>query len=394
MDTTLPIEDDSCWVALLTPPGRGAIASIGIQGANAATIIAGFFKGSRSFKMQSMRLGQIAFGRWTHAGGMTEDLVLSKTSLNRFEVHCHGGDAAVSAVLHSLQQQGAMVVSWPDWALRNGGDPLIVEAHQTLATIRTVRATAIVLAQMRGLLRYSIEEIIQLLTAEEFSAALIRLRDLERYSELGLHLSEPWRVVFAGPPNVGKSSLINALLGYQRSIVDVSPGTTRDVVTATTAFDGWPVELADTAGLRHTDDEVEHAGVERTYRELKSADVVVFVRDASRTPFESPPPSAVAPKAFLTVYNKIDIADNALIPPAALVTNALTGFGIAELIAAMVTTMVSDVPKPDSAVPFTRRQAKAIQEAIQAVECHRSQEAAFILNVLLQGRIDSGQQSI
>src|SRR5207244_11945531 len=76
------------------------------------------------------------------------------------------------------------------------------------------------------------------------------LDELARYAGVGRHLTAPWRVAVAGAPNVGKSSLVNALAGYQRSVVAPTPGTTRDVVTALLAIDGWPVELADTAGLR------------------------------------------------------------------------------------------------------------------------------------------------
>jgi tRNA modification GTPase len=89
-------------------------------------------------------------------------------------------------------------------------------------------------------------------------------------------------VVIAGPPNVGKSSLINALLGYQRAIVFDQPGTTRDVLTATTAIDGWPVELADTAGIREGDDAIETEGVARALAEIRAADLVVEVWDASQ----------------------------------------------------------------------------------------------------------------
>src|SRR6185503_7750192 len=102
-------------------------------------------------------------------------------------------------------------------------------------------------------------------------------------AEVGLHLTTPWRVVFAGPPNVGKSSLVNALLGYPRAIVYDQPGTTRDVLTASTAFDGWPFELRDTAGLRDgiSLDSVEVEGVARARAQIATADLVVFVHDRS-----------------------------------------------------------------------------------------------------------------
>ena len=98
---------------------------------------------------------------------------------------------------------------------------------------------------------------------------------------LGLRLLSGWKVVLIGRPNVGKSRLLNALSGFRRAIVDELPGTTRDVVAFRTAFGGWPVELADTAGIRATPDEVEHLGIERAKEELRTADLVLLVLDRS-----------------------------------------------------------------------------------------------------------------
>ena len=89
-----------------------------------------------------------------------------------------------------------------------------------------------------------------------------RLTNCSAGRNWGCISSNPWRVVVFGAPNVGKSSLINALAGYERAIVSPTPGTTRDVVTVTTAIDGWPVQLSDTAGFRETQDELESAGIE------------------------------------------------------------------------------------------------------------------------------------
>jgi tRNA modification GTPase len=108
-----------------------------------------------------------------------------------------------------------------------------------------------------------------------------QLDALLRWSEFGRHLTQPWQVVLTGVPNVGKSSLINRLLGYSRSIVYAEPGTTRDVVTAATAFDGWPVELSDTAGLRDAAGEIEAAGVERARRHLATADLAIVFSTAA-----------------------------------------------------------------------------------------------------------------
>src|SRR5206468_12815742 len=102
-----------------------------------------------------------------------------------------------------------------------------------------------------------------------------------RRAAVGLRLISGWKVVIAGRPNVGKSRLFNAMAGFARAIVDPTPGVTRDVVTFRTAFGGWPVELADTAGLRATEDAIESMGIARSRREQVDADLVLLVLDRS-----------------------------------------------------------------------------------------------------------------
>src|SRR5690606_38488713 len=134
--------------------------------------------------------------------------------------------------------------------------------------------------------------------------------DCLRFKSVGLHLDRPWRVVLAGPPNVGKSSLINAILGYRRSITLDQPGTTRDVLEAQTVIDGWPVRLSDTAGIRDAVEcEIESAGIELAHGELQTADLVLWIRDAARFADADalPPPEGTVGRQVLEVVNKIDL---------------------------------------------------------------------------------------
>ena len=133
----------------------------------------------------------------------------------------------------------------------------------------------------------------------EFTRKLQRLNELV---SLGRHLVEPWRIVIAGAPNVGKSSLMNALAGYTRSVISPLPGTTRDVVTTRIALDGWPIELTDTAGIHETSNFLERQGIERTHRAEREADLRFWLLDGSAEPAF---PEHV--ERWIMVVNKIDL---------------------------------------------------------------------------------------
>ena len=166
--------------------------------------------------------------------------------------------------------------------------------------------------------------------------------------QLGRHLTRPWSVVLAGRINVGKSSLLNALAGYGRAIVHPAPGTTRDAVAVTTAVDGWPVELCDTAGLRATGDAIERAGIERARQRLAQADLVVLVADRS-VPW-SPEDEGLARQypAAVLVHNKCDLPASSGHRPGGISTSALRGQGIDALLTAIGRRLA----------PIRRRQAR------------------------------------
>ncbi len=165
--------------------------------------------------------------------------------------------------MQSLNSAGCEVATWQDWTRQSTPDPITAEARIALAAAPTAKTARILLDQFHGTLREAIERVVSHCEAHDGERAITELRELQQRSRVGLHLCHPWRVVLAGTQNVGKSSLLNAIIGFARSIVFDSPGTTRDVLTAATAIDGWPVELADTAGLRAAGDDIERQGVAR-----------------------------------------------------------------------------------------------------------------------------------
>ena len=164
------------------------------------------------------------------------------------------------------------------------------------------------------------------------------------------------------PPQCGKSRLFNALVGFARAIVDPPPGTTRDVVSSRAVFGGWPVELADTAGLRETFDPVESIGIERSRREQQQADLVVLVLDRS-VPLQPIDHELIAanPAAILAA-NKSDLRPpgtdrrilRAVESTAIVTVSAENGDGLSNLIDAIGRRLVPEPLPKGGAVPFRR----------------------------------------
>jgi tRNA modification GTPase len=231
-------------------------------------------------------------------------------------------------------------------------------ALEPLTRAATLRVASILLDQLNGAFTRAVEAILA-----DFPNTLPQLHRLAELAPLGRRLTNPPRVVIAGPPNVGKSSLLNALAGYQRSIVSPTAGTTRDVVGVELAFDGWPVRVSDTAGLRAAGEQLEAAGIELAERELAAADLVVWVVD------NTDPQPTLPPHDFngrlLAVVNKSDQsaawADqraNGL-----LRVSAETGAAVPQLVGEIVRRLFPVVPQPGEAVPFTPELCDVVERA-------------------------------
>jgi len=347
----------------LTPPGRGAVATLLVDGPGAAEAVEALFRAIGGQPLGSLPQDRLLLG---HIGGQHgEEVVLRRRSPQSIELHCHGGLAAVDMVQRLLAGQGCRPTTWQEWAAQTLADPIQSDALLALAEARTARTAAILLDQYHGALGRAIEGIRRSLAGGEVAGAREQVQRLLRRANLGRHLTRPWQVVLTGPPNAGKSSLLNALLGYQRAIVDPLAGTTRDVVSATTALDGWPVEFFDTAGVRPSVVPLEQAGIALTKEKVSAADLVVQVFDASQAASEQeekPMPVERQPNV-LVVYNKRDLVvdpDPRSYP--GLLTSALRGEGIAELAREIATRLVPDPPNPGDAVPFTPPQIERIEK--------------------------------
>lgn len=360
-------------VVQLTPEGRGAVSVLVVAGPQAAEQVARHFLGHGERRLAARPLNRVFHGHWGSSDG--EDVIVCRRSDSDVEIHCHGGRAAIERIRADLAAAGCESLVWTDWLRERESSRIRADAVALLAKATTERTVAILLDQYHGALDRSLANIDRELATRRVREAAAEIDDLLARSPIGLHLVEPWRVVLAGPPNVGKSSLINALVGYSRTIVFDQPGTTRDVVTALTALDGWPIELSDTAGLRASDEPLEQAGIALARRKIISADCIVLVFDATqKTPADV--------KAFIgefpdsiAVVNKIDLSSTdefrsviaAKFNRSPLATSAVTGQGITELAAAIVRRLVPLSLSAGDAVPFTAGQVSQLNSAREAL---------------------------
>jgi tRNA modification GTPase len=370
-------------VILLSPDGRGAVASLAVAGPNAGKMIARHVRRSGNVNplSESSPTDRVFFGRWISAGdpanGAGEDVVVCRRGELSWEVHCHGGRAAVDRIRTDLAQAGCRSLSWREWIARREADPIRAAAISLLADAQTERTAAILLDQYHGAWERALAEIRENLAADRPTIAAAQIRSLLRLEPLAAHLVEPWRVVVVGPPNVGKSSLINALLGYQRTIVHDQPGTTRDAVSVQLAIDGWPVELVDTAGLRPSDDPLESAGIARALEASQSAHMLLAVFDATQP---SSPRQATLKNLRtkrVVICNKCDLL---AAPPSKIESNlpdqrfpgmlasATTRVGLDLLLRRLSEQLVPEVPAIGGAVPLLPVQIAQLNDALTRLE--------------------------
>lgn len=356
---------------VLTPQGRGAIATIAVRGAGAIAAVARRFFPIKGKDLAEIHLGRVVFGRFETSATTAEELVVGLIAADEVEIHCHGGKAAVEAIREVLVAEGCQPIAPASWVHEQESDLLAAQAILSVASARTERAAAILLDQYRGALRKALDNLDQALVRGDISAADAAIDELLARADLGLHLTKPWKIVIAGRPNAGKSSLMNAILGYQRSIVWPEPGTTRDVLTATTAIDGWPVEMTDTAGLRAAADSLEAEGVARAKVQVATADLTIFVAEMTAL-WDDPLYQQIKSESRrppVIVHNKCDLARSTSDQrPAGIEASALTGQGVDRLCRAIVQALVPAPPPRGSAIPFTAEQVAALTAAAREVK--------------------------
>ena len=330
-------------VALSTPPGMSGIGIVRLSGPRAVEIAARLFQPASPRKsVAELPTYSLLYGRVMDAEEPVDEALLSVmraphtyTTQDVAEINCHGGIVPLRRTLALCLAAGARLADPGEFTRRafyfGRIDLAQAEAVADLITARTDEAAEAALAQLGGRLSGEIESLrasIAGLLAEleahldfgedlDTPASLApRLAELASEvtrllasSNLGKLLRQGARVALAGRPNVGKSSLMNALLGEERMIVTALPGTTRDTVEESLNIHGVPVVLVDTAGLREVTDEVEQAGVDRARQALATADVILLILDRSAplAPEDEALLETLSGPRTLVVLNKSDL---------------------------------------------------------------------------------------
>lgn len=432
---------DDTIAAIATPLGEGGIGIVKISGPAAVEILhilfspAGPSVAPSCFRPRQLRWGYI---RDPRDGSIVDEVLAvvmpaphSYTRQDVVEIQSHGGILPVRRILELALSYGARLAEPGEMTLRaflNGRIDLAqAEAVRDIVQARTEAALRVAIAQLGGQLsarvrpaRARLLNVLAYLEASidftedeippqdvvtPLNAVADELAELLTTADRGMIYRCGVRAAIVGRPNVGKSSLLNALLRGERAIVTPIPGTTRDTLEETINLQGVPLILVDTAGIRaHPQDEVERIGVERSRAALRQADLALLVLDGS-CPLEAADfeiAALIGDRPALVVINKSDLPAQletdvmlSLLPSAPRIRiSALTGEGIAELEAAILEkilggqVLTSDTPLVSNA----RHKAllsRAREHVLAAIEGHHKGLSADLVAIDVREAVDA-----
>ncbi len=399
--------------AVSTAPLPAAIGILRLSGPGAITAADRVFRAKSGGPLAAAPDRKLVYGCLLDREGQVVDQVLatvsraprSYTGEETAEFQCHGSPLVLSLGLEALYAAGARPARAGEFTQRaflNGRlDLPQAEAVADLLEAETPQAVRTAAGQLTGALSRRVEEVyrglVDLLAhfhavldypdedidpfrAQEIAGALgtahRRLEELLATWQRGKFLTRGVPCAIVGLPNAGKSSLLNALVGYERSIVTQIPGTTRDTVEERCVLGGVLLRLIDTAGLRDTDDPVERLGVERSRAALEGAGLVLFLSDGS-LPFSSEEAAllreAMAAAPTVLVRTKADLPavplpELQLAPAATIALSVRTGEGLERLAAAVAALFPQGDVGEEGAVLTNTRQVQAARAALEALE--------------------------
>ncbi|MFT9076970.1 tRNA uridine-5-carboxymethylaminomethyl(34) synthesis GTPase MnmE [Ethanoligenens sp.] len=413
--------------AIATPQGTGGIGVIRISGEGAFAVAQTVFRAESGKLLAEMSGYTASYGKVLDAGGVIDEAIAlvfktpkSYTGEDVVEFSCHGGETVLRRVLAAVFQAGARMADPGEFTkrafLHGRMDLTEAEAVMQLIGAQNEDAARAALAQHEGALFYRVQEIkgilyqisaelaayfdypdddIPALTPEAVVPRLEEAQDrltalCDRY-ESGKVIRDGVAVAIVGKPNVGKSTLMNLMLGEERSIVTPVAGTTRDIVEESVWFAGATLRLFDTAGLRETEDVVEQIGVARAKEKLNHAALIFALFDGSR-PLDAEDEalfSMLRGKRVLAILTKADLpqrCDGNRVRAAfssVLSLSAAHGTGLDQLESGVRAALQLDNFDPRAAMLANARQLDCVVRAKAAIaECQKALSAGFTLDVL------------
>jgi tRNA modification GTPase len=336
------IHQQEAICALATPSGVGAIAIIRVSGSGSIALVNTIFKGKN---LETVESHTVHFGTIYNKSDIVDEVLVtvfktprSFTKEDSVEISCHGSDYIIRQIMKLLIQKGARIAKPGEFTQRaflNGQFDLVqAEAVADLIAADSEASHKTALNQLRGgfskklaslrteLIHFASlieleldfgEEDVEFAGRDDLRQLITSLQEtiapLIESFDYGNAIKEGIPVAIIGSPNVGKSTLLNALLNEEKAIVTSVAGTTRDVIEDTIVLDGLKFRFIDTAGIRETTDLVESIGIERSRAAMEKADIVIFLFDSAETLAENRALAALLPtgKQVLFVLNKTDI---------------------------------------------------------------------------------------
>lgn len=335
--------EQKTYVTRLTADAPGAIAVVRLWGPGAVAAADRIFEP----KLATRSLAQTPPGRprlGRFAGDEVVALILPESAgLKNLEVEiqCHGSPLVVQAIISKLAEVGVEEALPAQFQQAHG-----VKWLERVAMVHVGRATApkavlLLWQQHEGALRQGLQAVLNALENKRPDEANALLARLSATASWATRLASGFRVALAGPPNVGKSSLANALAGFERVVVSPEPGTTRDVVDVRLTIGGWPIILTDTAGLRHeTADPLERAGISLARQEHARADLVLKLSEATAAVYSDDEMAGLQEPLVVRTKADLVVGSSEMEAGEGLWVSAKTGQGLDELMTAMVSRLI------------------------------------------------------
>lgn len=401
-------------VAISSAIGDGAIGIVRMSGENSLDIINEVFFTKKN-KKKVFRNKEMVYGYIKKDGNILDEVMAvymsaPKTYTNEdiVEIYCHGGIISIKRVLDFLLENGARIAEPGEFTKRaflNGRlDLSQAEAVMDIVSAKTEKGFDIAYSQLEGLLSqrvnkirekllktiahlevcidYPEEDIEELTYADiykDFKSIEMELKTLLSHAHNGKILREGIKIAIIGKPNVGKSSLLNALLREARAIVTDIAGTTRDVIEEHLNIQGIPIRIIDTAGIRKTSDQIEKIGVERSKEVFNEADMVLFVLNSAEILSDEDKEliELVSNKKSIVILNKIDLESKLEIKHIEdtfndrqiIKTSLLQDDGILDVENAIVKMVYEgDIKASDDTLLSNTRHISAIKNALKSIE--------------------------